>query len=1398
MPETGDDNNTVISNTIGSTPQFNTSKPEDFEIFNERLEFYFLANNITDVSKKKAILFANCGDAVYRQVRKLCSPKSAFDITYEEAIKLLKNHYCPKQSVHLRIFEFQHRRQKQGEPFKDFYADLRRMAEPCEFKDSNQAILSQILFGLNNVELTGNLMQNPDNLTLEKVERKILAYEAAKSNVAVFSNPSKASDSVHRTAVQYREKLKSANGASSKKPDRQNPASTSQSDPCKRCDGAHPVNSCRIPGTVECHYCHKVGHVSKACRKRKADISRPRPTGQHGGFQQTSYANFKRSSNTGTGSQSRNFTGNHLVQADETEGNQGQNQNHVLFHTKCSIAPPPYKLEVMIDKVIIPMEIDSGAGRTIIGLSTYKEHFSHIQLRKPTVNLSTWSKEELPILGSIVVDVKLHDCKASLPLVVMNQDGPTLMGRDWFSHLNVSVSAIKRLEISSTAELPHQIDEFQDVFSPELGKYTGPPASIVLKPGAKPVFRQARDVPFSRLPMVDATIDRLESDGVFVPMLFSKWASSTVNIVKGDGSIRICGDYSNTVNLACETEVYPLPSINKMLVKLTGSKHFTKLDLTNAFLQISVDQESSELLTVNTHRGLFRVTRLPFGLSSSPAIFQRIMDGLVAGIPGVVVFIDDLLITAPTEEEMWERVRLVLARLQAVELRLRRDKCQFDVSSLDFLGYHVSSEGVRPSKKKIEALLNAPVPQNKNELMVFLGFVNYYDRFFQDKATKFRPLYNLLQEKIPWQWTENEQACMDYVKEVMGSGIILAHYDPKLPIVLACDASPSGVGCVLSQIQPNGVEVPVACASRTLHPNEVKFAQIDREALAIIFGVLKFHMYLAGNEFTIITDNKPLLGIFRPDKQIPQVLSPRMLRWSLMLNQYNYKLQYKPGPKHSNADFFSRFAVQDSVSVPLFPEPAGILFLEQGTQHTSLNATVIADETKKDHFLSQVYSYIQHGRDRHLLPDEAKKYLGPEGTLSTLRGCVLRGDRVVIPTSMRNQILNQLHRVHLGIVRTKAVARSYVWWPNIDADIENFVSSCNECSIFRSQPSRAPVIPWSQTNKPWSRLHADFAGPFHGHTFLIVVDSHSKWVEVLDTDGSMSSSTVIHSFRTSFSTHGIPDEVVTDNGPCFRSDEFASFLKENQINHIRSAPYQPASNGQAERTVQTIKNLLKKVKEDEWKVELPRILLTLRTTPNASGYSPSELLMGRKIATLLDRLHPANVQSSREAQAVRSSLDISATRIFNENDAVLYRVYNISGQKWASGVILSVEGPRNFIVLTSEGTMERRHLDQLRRRVSPPAVPSTPTPFPESANPIPYDKQELTNAHVSVPEVLSESSQVPIADIPSGKTAVAVSPHHGFRKVPAVREVPSTAPEVVRRSSRQVTKPPYLSDFVTK
>ena len=400
------------------------------------------------------------------------------------------------------------------------------------------------------------------------------------------------------------------------------------------------------------------------------------------------------------------------------------------------------------------------------------------------------------------------------------------------------------------------------------------------------------------------------------------------------------------------------------------------------------------------------------------------------------------------------------------------------------------------------------------------------------------------------------------------SSKVLVHFDPKLPVFLACDASSYDVGVVLAHKMPDGTEKPIGFASQTLSAAERQYSQIKKEGLSCVFGVRRFRAYLLGRHFSLITDHKPLVSLFQEHKAIPSHASAHIQRLALTLAAYEYTFTTWSTTAHANADAMSRLPLIDTIKIT--PVPAEMILTLDYLQEAPITDEQIRPWTNKDQFLSHVVQFIQQGWPEHCSQPELKPYWCRRTELTCFKDCIMWGTRVVVPAQGRTKLLQELHIGHPGICRMKRLARTVIWWPNIDSELEEMVKGCNECQLTRAAPPVAPLNPLPWPSKPWSHIHMDYTGPFLNHMFLVIIDAESKWIEPFPMHSSTSKATIQH-LKTLFAQFGIPDIIATDNRSCFVSSEYEDFLTTNGIIYWKSSPYHPSCNVLVEKAVQIVK-----------------------------------------------------------------------------------------------------------------------------------------------------------------------------------------------------------------------------------
>ena len=608
-----------------------------------------------------------------------------------------------------------------------------------------------------------------------------------------------------------------------------------------------------------------MGHLNKVCRSRKANSQ-----GQQ----------------------------NHL-------GTEEERSPSPLFHLG-SRGNHPIVVTMDVNGKRVDMELDTGAARTVMSSEQQQRLLPAAELQESSIVLRTYSSEQIQVLGELPVHVIYGNQSKHLPLLVVQGNGPCLLGRDWLSHIRLDWEQITHNALYwQTATMPKLqtvLQKHQEVFDVGLGTVKDVEVSLTTKPDAKPRFFRPRSVPFALKEAVGLETDRLEAAGILEKVEYSEWAAPIVPVPKKDGKLCICGDYKVTINPYLEVDQYPLPNPEEMFATLAGGKKFTKLDLSQAYQQLQLHEASKKLVTINTHKGLYGYTRLPFGVASAPALFQKTMDKVLQGMSGVMCYIDDILITGADDCQHLNTLGEVLERLHSYGFRLHRSKCVFMCTSVEYLGHKIDANGLQPLPEKIAAIMEAPSPNNATELRSFLGLLNYYVKFIPNLSSVISPLNRLLCKDQCWEWTKACKESFQQAKELLSSQRVLAHYNPKLPLYFAADASSYGIGAVISHKYPNGSEKPIAFASRTLTSTECNYAQLEKEALAIIYGVKKFHKYIYGRPFVLVTDHKPLTTIFHPSKGIPPLSAARLQHWALTLSALSYTIEFKRTPDHANAD----------------------------------------------------------------------------------------------------------------------------------------------------------------------------------------------------------------------------------------------------------------------------------------------------------------------------------------------------------------------------------------------------------------------------------------------------------------------------------------------------------------
>ncbi|XP_031330712.1 uncharacterized protein K02A2.6-like [Photinus pyralis] len=1117
----------------------------DIEAYIERMDLLFICN-IVEEDKKVPLFLTLIGTETYSILKDLVSPDNPKSKSYSQLKEALTTHFSAKKIVIAERFRFYR----------------------CSQGVNDEALRDRFVCGLLKENIQTKLLSESD-LTFEKACSTALSMETASEQTKSLQPAD-----VNKIMKKQQFKTSKVYPTHESQGDRENFKFSKKENykPCFRCNRKHNPSTCPA-ANWDCFLCHRKGHTSTVCRAKKSRwVSQVEEMeSEHQGGVDVLELNQV----TAVGEENGDLQGVHSLTA-EMNTVRSLAISHVS--NKKSV---PVLCKVYVNNNPIVMEIDTGAAVSICCQQYFSCNFSSERIRGTDIKMQDVSGNEIKSVGQMNVRVSLSATGPShmLSLIVSKTKNSSfpLMGRNWLDvilpswrsafspysrNFDTSICSITGNDIVSDLK-----KQFPKVFSEnKVNGITGIKARLVLKDDASMVYHKAYTVPYKMKELIESKLKTMIKDGILIPVTHADIASPIVCVPKQNGGIRICVDFKKTLNPVLRTDYYPLPTLDEICHNIKDGKVFTILDLSEAYLQLPVEEQSQELLTINTHMGLMRFTRLPYGVSSAPAIFQSTMERVLEGLK-VGIYIDDVIISGRNFTECYTKVKEVLSRFEKHNIRINKDKSIFFKPEVEFLGYKLVEGGLQPLQSKVTEIKNAPVPRDVTQLRSYVGLLNFYSKFIPMLSTILHPLYGLLRKDVVFCWNDECQTAFDKSKELLGHCFTLTHYNPDNEIIITTDASAYGLGAVLSQKVNNEVK-PVMCASCTLSAAEKNYSQVEKEALGIVFAIKKFHKFIFGHKFTLITDHEPLKTIFGNKKSIPTLSHSRLQRWAIILSGYEYNIIYKKGSEVANADGFSRLPLKLNSGVQ---EVLSFTNMEE----QPVTAEVVRSETGKDLNLIKVRQYVKEGWPQQCPNETLKPYFSRRMEITIDNDCLSWGCRVIIPKTLREHVLELLHDQHPGIVRMKLRARSDIWWPGITQDIEEKIRNCEECQIYANNRQEGKMLQWPLATNNWQRVHADFF-KFEGIEFLIIIDSKTRWLEVFMMPQGTNAAKTISKFRTVFSCFGLPEILITDNGPPFNSKEFEIFCRSNGIQLKHSPPYHPPSNGAVEKQVHTTKRNLQK------------------------------------------------------------------------------------------------------------------------------------------------------------------------------------------------------------------------------
>ena len=710
------------------------------------------------------------------------------------------------------------------------------------------------------------------------------------------------------------------------------------------------------------------------------------------------------------------------------------------------------------------------------------------------------------------------------------------------------------------------------------------------------------------------------------------WISPLVVVPKGKGDVRLCVNMKFP-NQAIQREHYPIPVIDTFLNELRGATYFSRLDMTSAYYHLELHPDSRNVTTFMSNRGLMRFKRLMFGINCAPEIFQRVMTEMLAGIDGVVVYIDDVVVAGSTREEHDQRLEKVLSVLEKNNAKLNREKCVFGVTELEILGFKVSALGISPSEDKIAAIRDFRLPETKEEVRSFLGLVNFVGHFIPDLSTRTEPLRQFIRGEIG-TFGESQKVAFDDLRNELTTKVRkLGFFDPKDTTELFVDASPVGLGAVLIQRDTAGWPRIISFASKGLTETERLYPQTQREALAVVWAVEKYYLYLFGLRFTVFTDHKTLEYIFEGKYRDGRRACSRAQSWALRLQPYDFQIKHIQGANNIS-DVLSRLCTKEDAP---FDESTQHFLCAVGELPNAITLEEIRTETARDPTLNGVVEAMK----TQSWPSDLFRYQAFSKELGYIDGIVVREDRIVLPLKLRRRALDIAHRGHPGIVAMRRNLRQYVWWPCMDREVCSAVTECVGCTAVSTMNPPEPMSRKMMPERAWQEIAIDFLSAKEFATFLVVVDYYSRYLHVVEMKTTTASKT-IEALMKIFKDHTYPESIRSDNGPPFSSEEFSQFCAGKNIKLVKTIPYWPQMNGLVERQNRGILKALRisKALRTDWRKCLEDYVYMYNTTPHTvTEKAPLELLTGRPVKDLLPSLrtdpHWNRDEDTRERDAMK-------------------------------------------------------------------------------------------------------------------------------------------------------------------
>lgn len=1257
---------------------------------------------------------------------------------------------------------FQTRDKKEAESFENYVQALRKLLPDCEYHadDQQDHIVDKLIIAVEDLPLKCQLL-DVDNLTVDEVLQRINLREI-RQNQAEKMNGNGKHQEVHqfsRDRSRSRSKMRrsrsrsrshSRNRYSKERPSfkkkepyrrtrdreptpyhskarydrnrsRSKSPGTKGKPSCWFCGGYHrfiPRNNCPAYGQ-QCKKCGVMNHFARECRREDYEDNRS--------VNSISVC-------TDPKCEDCDHSAQRILKVDCLNSD----ENATCWFEK-----------IECEDTAIKFKLDTGAEANVIPLQEYKKIKQPSRICKTPIVLKAYGNFTVNPIGKVKLQTSVNGHSQKEEYLVVDAKVTPIFGlkacvKFELIHRSGGCNGVNIHEVKQYLTKDQFIIKYKNNFQ-GYGKFPGKIKLIVNKsilPQTRPPRRVAQTIKrkFKKF------LKELESVDIIKPVKTpTSWVSNVVIIEKSDGTLRICLDPIE-LNEAIGRPYFEVPTIQELSTTLSGQKVFSVLDFKSGFWHCELDEESAEVCTFSTPFGCYRMNRLPFGLASSPEHFMAEVAKHFEGLEGVTYYCDDIIVYGKTYEEHDANLEALMKRAQEKNVKFNSKKIQYRQLSVKFVGYIFNEEGRQMDPERISAILKMWSPEKKDQLQSVLGVFNYVKEFIPQYSTVTSPLRELLRADVDFAWLPRHEETLKELKKIITTSPVLGNFQEDKPILIQCDASKDGLGWALIQEGK-----PITFGSRALSETEQNYAQVEKELLAIVCAVKGNHYFVYGRKVKVQTDHKPLISIFQ--KRISQIGSSRLQRLRLKLVNYDLDVQYLPGCKMYVADPLSRnyqpMKPEDEVNLEKMVHAICIEDLEMSISEKRLES--LKKDTLKDPVLSQVMLYTQTAwPELKKIPTEAVPYYEKMTDLEVSHGLLFMDSRLVIPKVQRQHMLACIHEGHIGITKSRELAQRTVYWPGMSKDIEDYITACQTCQQFAARQRRQKLIPHEVPQRPFQKIGVDIL-EFGAAAFLILVDYYSKWIEVASL-ASKKSSAVIEAMKGIFAVHGIPEVVMADNQP-FNSVECREFSNEWDFKIVTSSPTYARSNGQAEKAVGIVKQMLRKCHHD--KTELQAALLKYRNSPVAGlKLTPAQMLLNRVVRTKMpvptSQLKPEVPQNVREKiqekqRSYQKYHDASASRrnvAFKEGDEIYTR--SRVEQKWTPGKILAKQStPRSFGVLQENGRVVRRNEAHLKHRTA--SNKKTHHEILPPWNPIPVVHPEPPHEEEIIPRFLfQERVQQPV------------------------------------------------------